>query len=97
MPDQTKQETPSFLSYLAGYWVLSSAKIVGDSNADTTSRLAAAASLAAAGFAVYYVVGNPIEAVQSGDWMKLGMGYAAGTVTGYAVVQAGSMLNSSDN
>lgn len=94
MTDSAKK--PSFFSYLAGYWVLSSAKIAGDSNADTTSRLAAAASLAAGGFAVYYVVGNPIDAVQSGDWVTLGMGYAAGTVTGYAVTQLGSMLDSSD-
>jgi len=87
MPD-----SPGTFSFIIGYWVKSSIDIISDSNATTTSRLAAAASLAGAGAAFYYVAGNPVELVQQADFLTLGIGYGAATLTGYAVSRLGNSL-----
>ena len=88
----TISDKPSLFSYIAGYWILSSAKIVGDNNATATSRLFAGGSLAAGAYAFYYVAGNPIELVQDADFVPLAFGYAAATVTGFAVTRVGDIV-----
>lgn len=83
--------TPGVFSYVTGYWIISNVRTIGDSAQDTTSRLLAAASLGGAALAFYLVAGNPMEAVQRGEFLQLGFGYAAGTATAYGVGLAGHL------
>lgn len=84
-------DQPSTFAFVLGYWIPEAVQTVSDSDESTSSRLVAAGALGLGAYAFYYMVGNPIDAVQNGEFVDLGVGYAAGTVVGYATFFAAQM------